>query len=98
MGLLRLLTTEAVMGNDVLSSREAWRAYKSILADERITFVPEPFTLEQEWRKLTGQTKPTPKLWTDAYLCAFARAGGMRLVTMDEAVLSLAGDALVLKN
>jgi toxin-antitoxin system PIN domain toxin len=97
MGLLRLLTNETVMGSDVLSSRQAWRAYWTILADERIQFAPEPFTLEQEWRKLTTHNRPTPRIWTDAYLAAFARAGGMRLVTLDRAVLSIAREALLLK-
>jgi predicted nucleic acid-binding protein len=96
MGLLRLLTSEAVMGSDVLSSRDAWRTYRAILADERIQFAIEPFALEHEWRKLTVQDRPTPKIWTDAYLAAFARAGGMQLVTLDRAVLSMAGEALLL--
>ena len=85
------------MGNDVLSSRDAWRAYRTILADERISFAPEPFALEPEWQKLTAQDRPTPKVWTDAYLVAFAHAGGMRLVTLDRAVLAIAGGALVLR-
>jgi toxin-antitoxin system PIN domain toxin len=97
MGLLRLLTTESVMGNDVLSSQDAWRAYRTILADERVLFALEPFTLESEWRKLTAQDRPTPKIWTDAYLAAFAHASGMRLVTLDRAVRSIAGEALVLR-
>jgi uncharacterized protein len=97
MGLLRLLTHESVMGKDVLSSRDAWRAYRTILADERIQFAPEPFALELEWRKLTAQERPAPKIWTDAYLAAFARAGGMQLVTRDRAVLSMAREALLLE-
>jgi uncharacterized protein len=96
MGLLRLLTNETVMGSDVLPSRDAWRVYRSILADERVQFAPEPFTLEQEWRKLTAQDRPTPRIWTDAYLAAFAIAAGMQLVTMDGAAASMAGDALLL--
>lgn len=96
MGLLRLLTNAVVMGSDVLPSQQAWRVYRGILADERIRFAPEPVALEQEWRKLTDQDRPTPKIWTDAYLAAFARAGGMQLVTLDRAVLSIAGDALLL--
>jgi uncharacterized protein len=96
MGLLRLLTNESVMGSDVLSSLEAWRIYRTILSDERIQFAPEPFTLEQEWRKVTMQDRPTPKIWTDAYLIAFARAAGMQLVTLDRAVLSIANEALLL--
>ena len=97
MGLLRLLTNEPVMGSDVLSCREAWRVYRTILDDARIGLTPEPFALEPEWRKLTSQDKPAPKVWTDAYLAAFARAGGMQLVTLDRAVLSIARDALLLK-
>ncbi len=87
MSFLRLLTHTSVMGSDALSSREAWRIYRTMLADERIRFGPEPFTLEQEWRKLTMQDRPTPKIWTDAYLIAFARAAAMKLVTLDRAVL-----------
>ncbi len=96
IGLLRLLTHTSVMGSDVLSSREAWRTYQTILADERIQFSPEPFTLEQEWRKVTTQDRPAPKIWTDAYLVAFARAADMQLVTLDRAVRSLASEALLL--
>ena len=96
MGVLRLLTNESVMGNDVLSSREAWRVYHSILADERIQFAPEPYAVEGEWRKLTGYDRPAPKIWTDAYLAAFARTAGMRLVTLDRGVLSIAEEALLL--
>lgn len=96
MGLLRLLTNETVMGTDVLSSRQAWQAYRRILADERVQFAPEPFTVEQEWVKLTDQDQRMPKLWTDAYLSAFARAGGLRLVTLDRGVLSMDHSALLL--
>ena len=84
------------MGSDVLSSREAWRVYRTILSDERIQFAPEPFGLEQEWRKVTMRDRPEPKIWTDGYLIAFARAAGMRLVTLDRAVLSIATEALLL--
>ena len=38
MGLLRLLTNQHVMGSDVLNSRDAWRVYRAILADERVGF------------------------------------------------------------
>ena len=85
------------MGNDVLSSREAWKTYQAMRDDERIQFYEEPFTLEPECRKLTNQSQPTPKVWTDAYLAAFARAASMQLVTLDRAVLSIANDTLVLR-
>jgi len=97
MGLLRLLTKETLMGSDVLTSREAWRAYRTILADERIGFAPEPFALENDWHKLTAIHRAAPKLWTDAYLVAFARTAGMQVVTLDRAVLDLAPDAVLLR-
>jgi toxin-antitoxin system PIN domain toxin len=96
MGLLRLLTNESVMGSDVLASRDAWRVYQSILTDERIGFAPEPLVLEAQWKKLTSQKRPTPKVWTDAYLAAFAHSAEMRLVTLDRAVRMLDPEALVL--
>ncbi len=96
MGLLRLLTHESVMGMEVLSSRSAWRLYQTMLKDERIRFVPEPFALEEEWRRVTAQDRPTPKIWTDAYLIAFARAAAMRFVTLDRALISMDARALLL--
>jgi hypothetical protein len=84
------------MGPDVLSSRDAWRAYRAVLTDERVSFSPEPFALEAEWMKLTYQEKPASKLWTDAYLSAFARAGEMQLVTLDRAVIAMAPEAKLL--
>jgi hypothetical protein len=56
------------MGNDVLASRDAWRAYQTMLADERLVFAAEPFGVEAEWKKVTAQNRPTPKTWTNAYL------------------------------
>ena len=96
MGLLRLLTNASVMGGDVLASRDAWRVYQTILTDERVGFAPEPLVLEEQWKKLTSQKQPTPNVWTDAYLAAFAHSAAMRLVTLDRAVRLLDPEALVL--
>jgi uncharacterized protein len=96
MGLLRLLTHEVIMGSDQLSSRAAWRTYRTFLTDDRIQFAPEPFNLEEEWQKLTTFDRPMPKIWTDAYLIAFARAAGMQLVTLDRTVIHIASEALLL--
>jgi len=84
------------MGIDVMSMRDSWRIYRTMLADERIRFVPEPAGLEVEWQKLTMHERSKPNVWTDAYLAAFAHASGMRLVTLDRAILAMAKDALVL--
>lgn len=98
MGLLRLLTHESVMGSDVLALSEAWRVYRTILADERVHFAPEPLAVEQEWRKFTMQDRPMPKIWADAYLAAFARAAGMQLGDSGSRALALASEALLISD
>jgi toxin-antitoxin system PIN domain toxin len=89
MGLLRLLPNKQVMGPDVLSQREAWTAYRRLMADERIRFQNEPAGLEEVWRSLTWQLRRASKAWTDAYLLAFARSADLELVTFDKAVRQL---------
>ncbi len=97
LGLLRLLTTDAVMGNDeVLSQAEAWRAYDRLTGDERILFLEEPSTMEATFRAFSRATRPAPKDWADSYLGAFAAVAGLRLVTFDKALHAKFGEALYL--
>ena len=70
---LRLLTTAGVMsvyGNAPLSNTEAWAAYESFIADDRIIFQSEPPGLSAMWKKLAVRRTSSPKLWMDAYLAA----------------------------
>ena len=61
------------------------------------TNADEPRGLEILWKKLAGPSKPSPKLWMDAYLAAFAVAGGYQLVTTDKGFKQFKGlDLLVL--
>jgi len=85
IGLLRLLTTGALMDVDVLSQADAWRVYDRWLEDDRILLIDEPPLLEASFRALSQQKRPSPKDWADAYLAAFAAVAGMRLVTFDQA-------------
>ena len=83
----------------MFSQRPAWSTYEGFLADERIAWVDEPRGLESHWQKFAGSSKPSPKLWMDAYLAAFAIAGGYQLVTTDKAFKQFRGlDMLVLSN
>ena len=99
---LRLLTTRAVLalyGTPPLSNKAAWSAYEGFLADERIAWASEPRGLESHWKNLAGNAKASPKLWMDAYLAAFALAGGYQLVTTDKAFKQFKGlDLLLLTN
>lgn len=83
LGFLRLLTTEAVMKDEVLSQADAWKAYDRWLEDGRISFLEEPSELEDVFRRKTRSSKPTPKDWADSYLAAFATSAAVTLVTFD---------------
>ena len=100
VALLRLLTTAAVLspyGNPPLSNTQAWRVYDSLLADPRVSFLPEPHNLDPAWRTFADRHTASPKLWMDAYLAAFAMAGQFQFVTFDVAFKQFSGvDVLVL--
>jgi toxin-antitoxin system PIN domain toxin len=99
---VRLLTTSAVLapyGIPPLTNKAAWSVYQGFLADERISWVEEPRGLESSWKKLAARPRAAPKLWMDAYLAAFALAGGYQLVTTDAAFRQFKGlDLLVLSK
>jgi predicted nucleic acid-binding protein len=55
--VLRLLTTESIMGKDVRNLSQAWELWDKIWADPRIAFLPEPENLETELRAHTRLTR-----------------------------------------
>lgn len=84
---LRLLTTRAVLGaygNPPLTNTEAWAVFEGYCADKRIALAEEPSGLAKCWKKFSETDTASPKKWMDAYLAAFAVAGGYQLVTTDE--------------
>jgi toxin-antitoxin system PIN domain toxin len=94
--LLRLLTTEAVLGKDTLTMSAAWDIWDKAWADPRISLLGEPEGLETEFRSRSQFSSASPKVWADAYLMAFATAAGLKLVTFDRALKSRGVDVLVL--
>jgi toxin-antitoxin system PIN domain toxin len=96
LGLLRLLTTDAVMRTGVLNQDEAWSVYDRLLEDERISLVEEPTQLESMFREITNLKRPAAKDWRDSYLIAFANAYGYGLVTFDRALAEKAPTAHLL--
>lgn len=86
LGLLRLVTTAAVMDNKPLTMAVAWRVYDRFYDDERVTFVSEPPEVDTRFRERAIGRTASPKVWADAWLLAFAQAAGGILVTFDMAL------------
>lgn len=83
LGLLRLSTHAAPMRGKPLGVGEAWAAYQAIVTLPEVTFALEPPGCESVLGQWVDRGHVAPRLWTDAYLAAFAVASGMRLVTFD---------------
>ena len=86
--VLRLLTTDQVMGKDAKTMSEAWSLWDRVWADTRIAFLPEPDELEKEFRSRSQLSSRSPKIWADAYLLAFSAVAGLKFVTFDRALKS----------
>jgi toxin-antitoxin system PIN domain toxin len=83
LGFLRLCTNDTVMGGAPLSVPEAWQAYRAFRSLREVLLAPEPPACESDLEKWVSSPGMTPRMWTDAYLAAFAVSGGMRLVSFD---------------
>jgi|SRR5271169_2410421 len=94
--VLRLLTTQAIMGSDTRSMTQAWGLWDRIWADDRIAFLPEPEAIEKEFRIRSRSSNASPKIWADAYLLAFASVAGLKLVTFDRALKAQGVEVLFL--
>ena len=82
LGFLRLSTHPKVLSKTP-SVGEAWNLYRQYLADPHVVFLSEPPDLEPHLQRLTSSPSFGRRLWTDAYLAAFAIVSGCRLVSFD---------------
>ena len=83
LGLLRLLTQPKLMGPSVCSPEDAAGRYQALRALPEVRLAPEPSKCEETLLAYARAPRFVPRLWTDAYLAAFARCAGLRLVTFD---------------
>jgi toxin-antitoxin system PIN domain toxin len=98
LGLLRLLTTAAVMGEDeVLNQNGAWLVYDRWIEDDRVLYVEESSALEARFRALTRNERPALKDWGDSFLYAFAETADLRLVTFDQPLGQKGANVLLLQ-
>jgi uncharacterized protein len=86
LGLLRLLSAETVMGDEVMNQKDTWATYDRWLEDARVEFLDEPPGLERRFRSMMRLRHPAPKDWADSYLAAFAGVAQLTLVTFDRAM------------
>jgi toxin-antitoxin system PIN domain toxin len=91
LGLLRLLSNSAVLGERVLTLSDAWQVYDGWLRDDRVRFVPEPEGIDCFFRAVTARfaDKAASKWISDCYLVAFAHLIDATFVTFDKALYSL---------
>lgn len=81
LGLLRLSTQPRVLSR-TLTPPEAWVVYHDFTALSHIQFLAEPAALESHFQTVTASEFPH-RMWTDAYLAAFAIASDCRLISFD---------------
>ena len=96
LGFLRLLTAEAVMADEAMNQPQAWHNYDRWLQDDRVACLDEPPGLERIFRNLTRLRRPATKDWADSYLCAFASASQLTLVTFDRSLSRRASNSRLL--
>ncbi|MGB8096129.1 MAG: TA system VapC family ribonuclease toxin [Terracidiphilus sp.] len=97
IGLFRLLTTAAAMGDETITQRQCWAIYDRWIEGGRAVELTEPAGLALAFRSRTEVTAPAPKTWTDAYLAAFAETAELTLVTFDRALAGKTKQALLLQ-
>ena len=83
LGFLRLSSKARAMGSRPLTVAEAWTAYAAYRRLPEVTLAEEPEGCEAILERWVTRSRFPPRLLTDAYLAAFARAAGLRLVTFD---------------
>jgi toxin-antitoxin system PIN domain toxin len=83
LGFLRLSTNAAAMSGQPLTVPQAWEAYQAFRRLPEVLLADEPEDCETWLGDWAQGNRPTSRQWTDAYLAAFARAGGFRIVSFD---------------
>ncbi len=84
LGVIRLLSSTAVMGRSALTGFAAYRVLHELLdLDERIEWVPDHAEIDVFLPRCLSHPMPATKAVNDAFLSAFALATKRRLVTFD---------------
>ena len=76
------------------TNRDALTALEAFMALPQVDIVDEPPELQRHWVRLGAIQQQAPKVWMDAYLAAFAIAGGYRLASLDQDFRAFRSDGL----
>jgi len=91
LALMRLLSSPSVMGSTAIAPGVAFELVATVLEDERLVQLAEPSGLDNTFKEIMKRPLPGEKGLSDAYLAAFALAGGTRLVTFDRGYAQFQG-------
>jgi toxin-antitoxin system PIN domain toxin len=80
---LRLVSSKGIFEEDTMTNEQAIKVYRQFQLDPRVGWMEEPSRFEDHWFAAASLRSSAPKRWMDAYLCAYARLTGARLVTLD---------------
>ena len=96
---LRLSSTPAILkayGVTGVSNDDALAMLRALLALPQVLEREEPPGTPALWHRLASHHLPSPKIWMDAYLAAFAISGGLRLASLDQDFKKYAANGLKL--
>jgi uncharacterized protein len=96
IGMFRLLTTEAVMGDEALTQQGCWTLYRRWISGRKAELLSEPAGVGSAFERRTTTNTTSPKTWMDAYLAAFAETAHLTLVTFDHALAAKVKGAVLL--
>jgi toxin-antitoxin system PIN domain toxin len=90
---LRLVSTPALTrqyGAGGMTNDDALELLDRFMAAPIVAYQDEPAGLFPLWRSLAARPTAGPRVWMDAYLAAFAIAGGLQIMTLDHDFMSFA--------
>ncbi|HEY9139023.1 MAG TPA: TA system VapC family ribonuclease toxin [Terriglobus sp.] len=97
LGLLRFMTSVKHFPEDAVTNRAALVIYDKLLDAGRLEFRLEPAGLEDAVRRIADVPMKSPKVWSDAYLGAFATLLRLPLVTFDVALAGKTTGSILLR-
>ena len=91
LGFVRVSSSPRFMDGQPLTPIAAWNAWQKLCDVPGITLAPEPPGCDGHLAGWVGSSLVSSRLWTDAWLAAFAVAGNYRLVSFHSDFSRFAG-------